>query len=177
MRTVRSSGRLEGCLPRRSVSASGGGVCLGGCLPGGSDCPERGVCRGVCLPRGCLPRGMCAEGCVCPRGCMSAQGGVYPGGCLPQCMLGYTPPPPSWTEWLTHRCGNITFPQLLLRTVKILVRWNLHFMVSCGVKNFRSFEASGRSKEYRWARAPLFCRKKNFALFVERAVVFIYCYL
>ena len=27
-------------------------------------------------------------------------------------------PPPLWTEFLTHACENITFPQLLLRTIK-----------------------------------------------------------
>ena len=32
-------------------------------------------------------------------------------------MLGYTPHPPLWTEFLTHTCENITFPQLLLRAV------------------------------------------------------------
>ena len=43
-------------------------------------------------------------------------------GCLPQCMLGYMPSgcwdtPRLWTEFLTHACENITFPQLLLWTV------------------------------------------------------------
>ena len=28
-------------------------------------------------------------------------------------------PPLLWTEFLTHACENITFPQLLLRTVTI----------------------------------------------------------
>ena len=27
------------------------------------------------------------------------------------------PPPPPWTEFLTHACENMTFPHLLLRTV------------------------------------------------------------
>ena len=37
----------------------------------------------------------------------------------------FTPPPPfaaldpQWTEFLTHACENITFPQLLLQTVTI----------------------------------------------------------
>ena len=35
---------------------------------------------------------------------VSAKGGVYPS--IP---LGQTPPSP-WTEWLTDRCKNITFP-------------------------------------------------------------------
>ena len=77
---------------------------------------------GGCLPRGCLP----GRGCL-PRGCLargvSAWGGVWPGGslpgrgCLPRGCLPPTPPP--WTESLTHAFENITFPQLLLRTVKI----------------------------------------------------------
>ena len=29
-------------------------------------------------------------------------------------------PCPLWTEFLTHACENITFPQLLLRTVNII---------------------------------------------------------
>ena len=53
----------------------------------------------------------------------SAYWGVCPGGCTPplppaHCMLGYTPPP--WTEWLTNRCKNFTFPQLRLRMVNIM---------------------------------------------------------
>ena len=47
------------------------------------------------------------------------------GGCLPArgvfaqegvCLGVYTSPP--WTEFLTHACENITFPQLRLRTAK-----------------------------------------------------------
>ena len=38
------------------------------------------------------------------------------GGCLPRGM--YTSP--LWTEFLTHTCENITFPQLSLRTVKTI---------------------------------------------------------
>ena len=58
-----------------------------------------GVCAQGCLPRGCLP-----------RGCL--PGGVY----IPACNGADEPP---WTEFLTHACENITFPQLLLRTVNI----------------------------------------------------------
>ena len=98
MRIVRCSdhGGGAGCLPD-----------WGGCLPGGGGCLSR---RGV-WPGGVCPGSVCL-GCVCP-------GGVSPGGCLPreglpQCMLGYTP---LWTEFCTHTCENITFPQLRLRTV------------------------------------------------------------
>ena len=40
---------------------------------------------------------------------------VPPLPCMPP--LPHTPPPILWTEYLTHVCENITFPQLLLRTV------------------------------------------------------------
>ena len=42
-------------------------------------------------------------------------GGVCIGGV---CLGGVHLPP--WTEFLTHACENITFPQLLFRTVKML---------------------------------------------------------
>ena len=68
---------------------------------------------------GCLIWG----GEVSARGA-SAQGGVCLGGvclggrCLPGGVyLGGHTPPPLWTEFLTHACENITFPQLHLRTV------------------------------------------------------------
>ena len=58
---------------------------------------------------GCLPKGVSARGCLpgrcLPGGGVSAKGrwGVYS--------------PRLWTEFLTHACVNITFPQLLLQTV------------------------------------------------------------
>ena len=40
------------------------------------------------------------------------------GGGVFQHAMGQTPPPPPlWTEFLTQACENITFPQLLLRTL------------------------------------------------------------
>ena len=46
------------------------------------------------------------------------SGGVPPTMWLiPWCIL--PPPDPLWTEWLTDACENMTFPQLLLRVVKI----------------------------------------------------------
>ena len=53
------------------------------------------------------------SGRLIKEGCLPAQGG---GGCLPRVV--YTSPS-QWTEFLTHICENITFPQLRLRTVKI----------------------------------------------------------
>ena len=83
------------CYWMHTVRCSGhlrGGVCLGGCLS------EEGVCL---------------------RG-MSAWGGV-------SAWWVHTPWTrrqmfPLWTEFLTHACENITFPWLLLRTVKIYMR-------------------------------------------------------
>ena len=51
-------------------------------------------------------RTVCCSGCL--GGCLPRREGCLPGGCTP---------PPLWTEFLTHACENITFPQLLLRTV------------------------------------------------------------
>ena len=78
------------CIPVECVPSAAVAL-LGGCLPG------------ACLPRvvstwGYLPRGVYGWGYL-PRGCLSGRGGV-------------------WTEFFTHACENITFPQLLLRTLK-----------------------------------------------------------
>ena len=109
MRTVRCSSHLPG----EGMSAW---RCLPGlCLPGGRGCvPARreGVCLGyVCLLGGGLSargEGDCKWG-VCLEGCLPGGGSV--------CSGGYTPLPPLWTEFLTHACENITFPQLRLRAV------------------------------------------------------------
>ena len=66
---------------------------------------------------------MSVQGGVClSRGvCLSVQGDCLPKRvCIPACN-GADTPSPLWTEFLTHACENITFPQLLLRTVKIYV--------------------------------------------------------
>ena len=70
-----------------------------GCVP--SAAIRGGVCAGVsawggCLPRGCLPWGVYAQG-------VSARGV-----CIPACTAADTP---LWTQFLTHTCKNITFPQ------------------------------------------------------------------
>ena len=79
-------------------------------LPGGGVCPA-GVSAWGFLPR----RGVSAqEEGVCPRG-----GCLHRRGCTPL-----------WTAFLTHACENITFPQLLLRTVKIEGLFNVE-IVDC----------------------------------------------
>ena len=69
-----------------------------------------------CIPVGCVPS---AAITISGGVCLGAQG--RGGMCVSQQSTGQTPPPPPlWTEFLTHACENITFPQLLLRTVKIV---------------------------------------------------------
>ena len=63
---------------------------------------------GVSAQRVCLPRG-----CVCPGGVSSqsvSTRGYLPGGGQRNAGI-YTS---LWTEYLTHTCENVTFPQLLL---------------------------------------------------------------
>ena len=48
-------------------------------------------------------------------GCLPKRGVSAEGVCIPACTEADTLP--LWTEWLTDRCKNITFPQLRLRTV------------------------------------------------------------
>ena len=55
--------------------------------------------------------GVCSSGCVCSEG-VSAPGSVSALGV--SAPRGCTPP---WTEFLTHACENITFPQLRLGAV------------------------------------------------------------
>ena len=68
---------------------------LGGVWEGGS----QGGVQGWMCP-GCV--------CVCVRGecCLGVRG-----------SMGRVHPSPLWTKFLTDACENITFPQLLLRTV------------------------------------------------------------
>ena len=55
-------------------------------------------------------------------GGVSLPGGVYP-------SMHWGRPPPLWTEWLTDRCKNITFPQLRLWTVIICLREGINFSI------------------------------------------------
>ena len=84
----------------------------------------------VCIPVGCLPPACCpylpactapregllpGVGDVCSGGggvCSRGEGGcLLPGrGCIPACTEADTP---LWTEWLTDRCKNITFPNFI----------------------------------------------------------------
>ena len=87
-----------------------------------------------CLPGGCLPRGrVCVLGGVCPGGVCLSGGGV----CLP--ARGVSARHPPGTEFLTHACENITFPQLRLRTAtrKIslkLFRLTVNFHRGCSYR-------------------------------------------
>ena len=66
------------------------------------------VCLGSSLPGECLSRRVSAQEGVCPE-VVCLGGGV----CLGMYISLL------WTEFLTHACENITFPQLRLRTVII----------------------------------------------------------
>ena len=71
----------------------------------------------MCLPRGVSPLG-------------------YPPA---HCMLGYTP----GTEFLTHTGENISFPQLLLRAVKIELTFLIQIQLSAhSLKHKVSFSGS-----------------------------------
>ena len=61
---------------------------------------------GMCMPGG--------EGVMSVQG-VSAWGVSARGGSVSEQAMGQRPP--FWTEFLTHACENITFPQLLLRTI------------------------------------------------------------
>ena len=76
-------------------------------------------CSGRLMGGGCLPSGVSAWGCL-SGGCLPRRGrGVCPGGvCLEVSAGGEGVHPLLWTEFLTHTCENITFPQLRLRTIK-----------------------------------------------------------
>ena len=112
MHTVCCSGRLGG------GGMCPGGVCQGGCVQGGvQGASRRCVCPGcMCVwGQGGVSRGL-VQGCM-SRVCVCVfRRGVCPGGFVSQHAVGQTPPS-LWTAFLTHTCENITFPQLLLRTV------------------------------------------------------------
>ena len=61
---------------------------------------------------GCLP-GPRGGACLVLRGCLLGPGGCLPGtGGFASVHAGI-PPPPQWTEFLTHAPENITLPQTL----------------------------------------------------------------
>ena len=83
--------------------------------------------QGISLPVGCVPFATVAAGKErCLPWWVSAtlpspvHAGIHPPA---HCMLGYTSPTQCSASWdtppWTHACENITFPQLLLRTVMI----------------------------------------------------------
>ena len=70
---------------------------------------------------GCLPMGVSAWGVSAQEGGV-CLGGICPGLMdIPAFIWANNPPPPRWTEFLTHARENITFPQLLLGAVTITV--------------------------------------------------------
>ena len=81
-----------------------------------------------CITEGCVPpalyrtrtefsvgRDLSWGGGLCPG--VSLSGGAMSRGVSVRGGKSLWPPSPLWTEWLTDRCKNITFPQLPLRVV------------------------------------------------------------
>ena len=98
------------CIPVGCVPSTAGGVCLGGFCQEGGVSAQGGVFaqRVSVLGVSAQKRGVC-------QGRVSAQeGGVCQGRVSARGVS------PMWTEFLTHVCENITFPQLLLRTAIIM---------------------------------------------------------
>ena len=91
---------------------------------------RRGGVSAQCM-LGYLPGGVCPSACwdTCWRVSAPVHAGIPARGCL-----GYNPLP--WTEFLTHACENITFPQLLLRTVIIGVDVITYCMHGCILRGF-----------------------------------------
>ena len=71
-----------------------------------------------CIPVGCVPSAAVAVFPATHAPCLAHPHHVRsPNHACPST----THAPPLWTEFLTHACENITFPQLLLLTVKMFV--------------------------------------------------------
>ena len=131
--------------PGGGLHPGGEGLPKGGLHPGGL--PRRGVCMQGGLPN--TPRMICLRG-VCPGGGRGLLGGLHlhRGGGLPNSArsaygrggIGQTP---LWTEWLTDRCKNITFPQLHLWAVITIGRFHV---VSLGNGIKYPTEGGGRGR-------------------------------
>ena len=78
----------------------------------GGTCMHGSVHAFGCACLGCACRGHVSPGGACIPGERACPGGQ---GACPGSM--YPTHAPLWTEFLTHACENITFPQLLLRAV------------------------------------------------------------
>ena len=96
---------------------------------------------------------MSAQGGVCQGGCLPAKGGVcLPGGVF-TCQEGCLEDTPLWTEFLTHACENITFPQLRLRMV-MNENISLYVPFTRELRKRQKFDATNRSHSNKWSRSP-----------------------
>ena len=108
-------------IQARAGERGGGWV---GCLPSA----RWDTCLGVVCPSACWDT--CWEVSAPMHAGIPARGrGVYP-------STSWDTTPPLWTEFLTHACENITFPQLLLRTVIIGVDVITYCMRGCVLRGF-----------------------------------------
>ena len=92
-----------GCVPP-ALYRTGVGVSVWGVCPGGLSIGGRSLFRGSLSGRPPVDRDP-------PEGTWDQA--------ARQKVTSYREPFPLWTEWLTDRCKNITFPQLSLRAVKL----------------------------------------------------------
>ena len=106
-----------GCVPSTVVAMSIPACTGQGCVYPSMHWAGGGVCIPTCSGQGVSARGWCLPG-----------GGVCAGGCITACT------PPLWTEWLTDRCKNITFPQLRLQTAKTWGASTFRLGVYCAPK-------------------------------------------
>ena len=99
-------------------------VCCSSNLMGGEGVCPRVSAWGVSAEGGCLPREVICQGRVSQRWCIQA--------CTKANTL-------LWTEFLTHACENITFPQLRLQTVmKYCIQIVIKFKADPALR-FRSY--------------------------------------
>ena len=88
-----------------------------------------------CIPVGCVP-----SAAVAVSGVGGLPGGCLPRRCTPPDPEADTPPP---VNRITDTCKMITFPQLLLRTVKMLQLVGKLFLVTSEVSHLRSIHTYG----------------------------------
>ena len=121
-----------GCTWSRGGSAAGGGVCCSGVyLVRYSPCGQTHACKNITFATLLRTVTRMHSSRMRTARSLTAVCGVCVGG---GSVCGIHTPLPPWTEFLTHACENITFPQLLLQSVtkqvSLVTMLHLHKMTS-----------------------------------------------